>query len=52
MIPGDLVHAADLAAAGSIQLGPLISHRFPLAEGGRAFDTLAARSGLKVIVEP
>jgi L-iditol 2-dehydrogenase len=52
MVPGDLVHAADLAAAGSIQLGPLISHRFSLADGALAFDTLAARSGLKVIVEP
>lgn len=52
MVPGDLVHAADLAGAGSIRLGPLISHRFPLAEGAQAFATLAARSGLKVIVEP
>jgi L-iditol 2-dehydrogenase len=52
MLPGDLVHAADLAAAGAVNLGPLISHRFPIADGAEAFATLAARRGLKVIVEP
>jgi L-iditol 2-dehydrogenase len=52
MLPGDLVHAANLAAAGALDLGPLISHRFPLAEGAEAFATLADRRGLKVIVEP
>jgi hypothetical protein len=30
MLPGDLVHAADLAAAGAVNLGPMISHLFPL----------------------
>jgi L-iditol 2-dehydrogenase len=52
MLPGDLVHAATLAAAGEVSLGPLISHRFPLSQGGEAFAALAERRGLKVIVEP
>ena len=52
MLPGDLVHAAALAEAGALDLGPLISHRFPLTEGAQAFATLADRRGLKVIVEP
>ena len=52
MLPGDLVHAADLAAAGAVNLGSLISHRFPLTEGAAAFATFVERRGLKVIVEP
>ena len=44
--------SADLAAVGALNLGSLISHRFPLTEGAAAFATLVERRGLKVIVEP
>jgi threonine dehydrogenase-like Zn-dependent dehydrogenase len=37
---------------GLVDLTGLISHRFPLSEGAEAFDTLARRAGLKVIVKP
>ncbi len=43
--------AIRLAAAGQVDLGGLVSHRFPLAETGVAFATAATRNGLKVIVE-
>jgi threonine dehydrogenase-like Zn-dependent dehydrogenase len=36
-------HAVDLYTAGALTLGPLISHRLPLAEYGRALKLLADR---------
>ena len=30
----------------------LVTHRYPLAEVGEAFRVAAARTGLKVMVEP
>jgi L-iditol 2-dehydrogenase len=44
--------AIALAAEGRVDLRSVVSHRFPLAEAGRAFDLAASRAGLKVIVEP
>jgi L-iditol 2-dehydrogenase len=44
--------AISLAAAGQVDLRSLVSHRFPLAEAPGAFGAAAARSGLKVVVEP
>jgi threonine dehydrogenase-like Zn-dependent dehydrogenase len=52
MQPADLPRATALAAAGSINLTPLISERFPLHEASQAFAALAARGGLKVVVTP
>lgn len=52
MVATDLARAIELAASGRVQLAPLISARFPLARAPEAFAMLAARSGLKVIVEP
>lgn len=48
----DLDRAIALVADGQVELGSLISHRFPLGEAPAAFATLAARSGLKVVVRP
>jgi L-iditol 2-dehydrogenase len=44
--------AIDLAARGLVDLGSLVTHRFPLGESEAAFSTAVAREGLKVIVEP
>lgn len=52
MVPTDLPHAVEIAAGGGLQLTQLISHRYPIAQVQEAFETLAARRGLKVIVKP
>ena len=52
MRPGDLARAARLAASGRVQLAPLVSERHPLAAFEPAFEALATRRGLKVVVEP
>ncbi|MGD0686884.1 MAG: zinc-binding dehydrogenase [Streptosporangiaceae bacterium] len=44
--------AIGLAAAGQVDLRSVVTHRFPLAKAPGAFGAAAARSGLKVIVEP
>lgn len=44
--------AIRLARTGRIPLDALTSHRFVLAQTGAAFRVAAARSGLKVVVEP
>jgi L-iditol 2-dehydrogenase len=50
--PGAFRRAVDLAARHAIDLASLVTLRVPLAEGAAAFDALANRSGIKVIVEP
>lgn len=50
MIPSDLPRAVGIGSIGSVRLSPLITHRYPLAQAAEAFATLAARSGIKVIV--
>ncbi len=47
--------ALDLAAAGQLNLKPLITHRFPLTEAASAFDMLLNRKphgAIKVVLEP
>lgn len=52
MAPTDLSRAIALAQAGRVDLASLITHRYPLDEVPAAFETLAARRGLKVVVDP
>jgi L-iditol 2-dehydrogenase len=44
--------AIGLAAAGSVDLPALVTHRFGLAGVTTAFGTAAERSGLKILIEP
>jgi L-iditol 2-dehydrogenase len=44
--------AIRLVERGSVDLGPLVTARFPLAEAGAAMADAAARTGLKVLIEP
>jgi 2-desacetyl-2-hydroxyethyl bacteriochlorophyllide A dehydrogenase len=47
--------ALDLMAAGQIDAGPIITHRFPLDDGPAAFtaaDDKAASGAIKVVLEP
>ena len=50
MAADDLSRAIALAGSGSIDLGGLISHRYPLHQVAEAFEMLDSRCGLKVIV--
>jgi L-iditol 2-dehydrogenase len=52
MVPADLDRAIELADAGRVDLSVLISHRFALAAAPEAFEALAGRHGLKVVVKP
>jgi L-iditol 2-dehydrogenase len=44
--------AIDLAARGLVELAPVVSDVFPLAEATTAFARAAARTGLKVVIHP
>jgi L-iditol 2-dehydrogenase len=44
--------AIRLAESGKVDLGSLVTHRFPLADAAEAMRTAARRDGLKVVVEP
>jgi L-iditol 2-dehydrogenase len=44
--------ATALVTGGLVDVRGLVSHRFPLTEVSVAFETAAARDGLKVVVEP
>jgi L-iditol 2-dehydrogenase len=52
MRPADLPRAIRLAEAGRVELGALVSDRYPLSSWREAFAALTERRGLKVIVEP
>lgn len=52
MTAPDLDRAIELAASGRVDLGWLVTDRFALADAPRAFEALAARRGLKVVVLP
>jgi threonine dehydrogenase-like Zn-dependent dehydrogenase len=52
MLPDDLIRAAAMAQAGEVDLGALITHRFPLSMADSAFETLVERIGIKVVVIP
>jgi len=44
--------AMSLVVRGQVDLGPLLTHRFPLAAAAEAFGLASQRRGLKVIIEP
>jgi L-iditol 2-dehydrogenase len=44
--------AIRLVEQGLVEVDWLVSHRYPLSRAGEAFSVAAARSGLKVVVEP
>jgi len=44
--------AIAMVAAGLLQLGSLVTHRFPLGEYEAAFQVAAQRQGIKVLIEP
>ncbi|MBN1122650.1 MAG: zinc-binding dehydrogenase [Anaerolineae bacterium] len=44
--------AIRLVESGRIDVRAIVTHRFPLADCAEAFKVAAARSGLKVVVEP
>jgi L-iditol 2-dehydrogenase len=44
--------AMSLAARGQVDLGSLVTHRFPLAAAAEAFGLAEQRRGLKVVIEP
>jgi L-iditol 2-dehydrogenase len=52
MTPADLPRAIRLAETGRIELAPLVTGRYPLADWEHAFDHLVERRGLKAVVEP
>ncbi len=52
MTAPDLDRAIDLAAGGRIDLSLLITDRFGIEDSQGAFAALAARRGLKVVVQP
>jgi L-iditol 2-dehydrogenase len=52
MKPTDLPRAIHLAETGRLQLGSLLTDRYELSEGTKAFASLSERRGLKVLIEP
>jgi L-iditol 2-dehydrogenase len=52
MKASDLDRAIALAGSGRIDLSRLISDRFGIDDAPAAFEALAARRGLKVVIEP
>jgi L-iditol 2-dehydrogenase len=52
MQAADLPRAIDLVATGTVGLDGLVSHRFGLDGVRAAFELLATRAGLKIVVAP
>ena len=44
--------AISMAARGQVDLGPVVTHHFPLSDVAGAFGAANHRAGLKVIIEP
>jgi (R,R)-butanediol dehydrogenase/meso-butanediol dehydrogenase/diacetyl reductase len=47
----ELVEALELMASGKVDRATLISHRFPLAQVSKAFETQASPEAVKVLLE-
>lgn len=52
MEAADLPRAIALVASGAVRLEGLVSHRFTLEDAPAAFELLATRNGLKIVIEP
>ncbi len=52
MKPNHMHRAIDLVDRGAVDLGGMITARFPIAQGSEAFAELVSRSGLKIVVKP
>ncbi len=50
-LPGDYADGVRLAAAGSLQLEPLVTHMLDLEQAGEAFDLVHDSSSLKVLMK-
>jgi threonine dehydrogenase-like Zn-dependent dehydrogenase len=50
--PGDMRAALDLLRAGTVDPAPLVTHRLPLEETGRAFALARSGEALKAVVVP
>jgi L-iditol 2-dehydrogenase len=50
--PGDMRAALELIARRRVDPRPLVSHRLPLEETGRALELQRSAAALKVVVEP
>ncbi len=48
----DFRQALHLLSSGQFQAGPLVTHRFPLAQIEEAFETTRSGAGLRVVVTP
>ncbi len=48
----DCLRAADIVNSGRLDLAPLVTARFPLAEAAAAYDAAADGSNLRVTLEP
>ena len=47
-----IARAISLVERGLVDVSGLVTHRYPLAEVDEVFRVAAARTGLKVVVEP
>jgi L-iditol 2-dehydrogenase len=52
MADGDLARAVQLVESGRLSLDGLVTATYPLDQAGIAFETLARRSELKIVVTP
>jgi Zn-dependent alcohol dehydrogenase len=50
--PVDYPRAIEMVRQGSIRLGELVTHRYPLDEINDALDTLRSGSAIRVVVTP
>jgi len=49
--PVDYLHIIDLVKNGSLQLKPLITHKFPLSEINEAFGVMRRGEGIRIIIQ-
>jgi Zn-dependent alcohol dehydrogenase len=48
--PVDYPNIINLVKNGSLQLKPLITHRFPLSEINEAFDVMRRGEGIRILI--